>query len=249
MASLVLQLKRRLPEPLKRSVKQALFAGTAHHCPCCGSNLRRLVPHGRPPRAHARCEVCGALERHRLARLVIEREGLLGRTPGEVLYHFAPEPVMAEYLTTVPGLRYVSADIVPGRAMETQNLCELTLADDSVDVIFCSHVLEHVPDDAAAMYEIARVLKPTGRAILMVPQRSGPTYEDASIVDPEARHWAFGRFDHLRFYGDDFEHRLRAAGLEVKTIATEDLGDEAFRVRHGLLEYERVFVATPANAA
>lgn len=51
--------------------------------------------------------------------------------------------------------------------------------DESFDVIYCSHVLEHVPDDRKAMREFRRVLKRSGWAILLVPINAGKTYEDA----------------------------------------------------------------------
>lgn len=38
----------------------------------------------------------------------------------------------------------------------------LSLSDESVDVVVCSHVYEHVPDAATMFREIARVLKPDG---------------------------------------------------------------------------------------
>ena len=58
--------------------------------------------------------------------------------------------------------------------------------DESFDVIYCSHVLEHVPDDRKAMREFPRVLKRGGWAILLVPINAGKTYEDASITEPQS---------------------------------------------------------------
>ena len=49
--------------------------------------------------------------------------------------------------------------------------------DESFDVIYCSHVLEHVPDDRKAMREFPRVLKRGGWAILLVPINAGKTYQ------------------------------------------------------------------------
>lgn len=42
----------------------------------------------------------------------------------------------------------------------------------SYDIDFASHVLEHVRDDAAALAETPRVLKPGGFAVLPVPEVS-----------------------------------------------------------------------------
>lgn len=39
----------------------------------------------------------------------------------------------------------------------------------SFDTVLCTQVLEHVPEPAALMHEMARVLKPSGRLILTVP--------------------------------------------------------------------------------
>jgi SAM-dependent methyltransferase len=53
------------------------------------------------------------------------------------------------------------------------DLLHLPFPDASVDRVMASEVLEHIPDDAAAMAEIFRVLKPGGRAAVTVP-RYGP---------------------------------------------------------------------------
>ena len=37
--------------------------------------------------------------------------------------------------------------------------------------IICSEVLEHIPDDMAAMQELSRVMKPVGRLIITFPHR------------------------------------------------------------------------------
>jgi SAM-dependent methyltransferase len=106
-----------------------------------------------------------------------------------------------------------------GRVVDVQaSLTATPLRSGSVGFLLCSHVLEHIPDDLAAMREIARVLAPTSIALIQVPRKHGsPTDEDpmATIEERKAR---FGQVDHVRFYGDDFESRLRAANLRVETI-------------------------------
>lgn len=51
---------------------------------------------------------------------------------------------------------------------------QLPFADAAFDVVFSNEVLEHVADDRAACREIARVLRPGGRAVIFVPNRLYP---------------------------------------------------------------------------
>ena len=71
----------------------------------------------------------------------------------------------------------------------------------SFDVLFCSHVLEHVRDDRKAMSEMFRVLKPGGWAVIQVPIATHRTIEDPSITDPRERERLYCQSDHVRLYG------------------------------------------------
>lgn len=103
------------------------------------------------------------------------------------------------------------------------------------DVILCSHVLEHVPDDRKAMREFWRTLKPTGWAILLVPIMAEVTFEDPTIVDPQERLIAFGQEDHVRKYGRDYIDRLREAGFKVTVTTVADIApDQESAQRMGL---------------
>src|SRR4029077_8850135 len=90
----------------------------------------------------------------------------------------------------------------------------MDLPDSYFYLILCSHVLEHVPDDRAAMSELRRVLAPGGLALVLTPYRPEvPTYEDPSVSSPLDRMVAFGQQDHVRIYGMDLADRLREARL------------------------------------
>lgn len=52
----------------------------------------------------------------------------------------------------------------------------LPFADESFDLVFSSHVLEHIPDRKKAVREINRVLKPGGFHICIVPTRVSRIY-------------------------------------------------------------------------
>ena len=87
---------------------------------------------------------------------------------------------------------------------------ELPFADASFDRIIAAEVLEHLPEDARAMAELARVLKPGGSIAVTVP-RWGP--EKVCWALSDAYHANEG--GHIRIYkADQLRERLEQAGLE-----------------------------------
>jgi SAM-dependent methyltransferase len=189
----------------------------------------------------SRCPRCGALQRHRLLWLFLERETTLLRDGGRVL-HFAPEAGIAARLAATAGVDYVSADLEPGAAMLTLDLERLDLPDAAFDWILCLHVLEHVGDDRAAMAELFRVLRPGGTAIVQVPTFGPTTDEDPAVTGPEERRARFGQADHVRLYGADVYDRLAAAGFAVDRRVFRDQLTAGERRRHGL-----DYVGTPVD--
>lgn len=184
-------------------------------CPMCQQDVAAWVP-GPNGRANAQCPHCESLERNRLLILALGRLTDVFAT-ATTLLDVAPTPgVDAALVRKVGEDRYVGFDLgLDNRDVKVLgDLSCMPFQDRSVDVLVAFHVLEHVPDDAAAMREIRRVLGDTGVGLVQVPIAAGPTDEDpnASI---EERIQRFGRHDHVRQYGDDWEDRLRDAGLGV----------------------------------
>lgn len=197
--------------------------GDKRWCPICGRSSRRFLPYGVRPREDAACPHCGALERHRLAWLYIERKtDLFDGRPKRTL-HVAPERCLEEPLARLLGDAYVTADLNDPRAMVKMDVSDIQFPDAFFAVVFCSHVLEHVPDDKRAMREFRRILAPGGWAVFFVPVSAPETVEDPSIVDPKERLRAFGQADHVRRYGPDFADRLRKAGFDVAIVRAADL--------------------------
>jgi SAM-dependent methyltransferase len=198
------------------------------YCPCCQHEASVFGSFGVKPRPRAKCPSCGSLERHRLLWLFLaSRPELLQGGPR--LLHIAPEPVMAKLFQAVEDVHYISADLSSASDVRL-DVTALPFADGSLDAIVCNHVLEHVPDDRAAMREFRRVLSPKGWAILQSPMDSNrpATYEDFSIQDPKAREQAFGQFDHVRVYGRDYFDRLGVAGFDVEAVPfAEHIGAES----------------------
>jgi SAM-dependent methyltransferase len=185
-------------------------------------------------REKAKCPRCKARERHRLLWLYLKNKTNLFHDKLRVL-HFAPERWF-KALGTLPNLDYLSADLEPGRAMIAMDITEIPLSDHSVDVIICSHVLEHVIDDRRAMREMYRVLCTGGWAVILVPMRSNQqeTFENPAVVCPEERTRLFGQADHCRRYGSDIHNRLEETGFAVKPeYYTRELSGQAIK-RYGL---------------
>jgi ubiquinone/menaquinone biosynthesis C-methylase UbiE len=63
-------------------------------------------------------------------------------------------------------LNYISADLFSPIVDVKADILDLPFENESFDIIFCNHVLEHIEDDAKAMSELYRVLRPGGWGIL-----------------------------------------------------------------------------------
>jgi SAM-dependent methyltransferase len=225
------------------------YAGLTVHCPCCGGWFRCFLPGGRDNRPNAECPGCGCLERHRLLWHYLVNRTSLGWAPATVL-QLAPERVIRRRLMALPNLVYVTGDLDSPLARVTLDILSLPFPDNSFDVILCNHVLEHIPDDAQAMRELSRILKPDGWAILQVPlDPTRDTFEDPSIVDPRERTRLFGQEDHVRMYGRDYKTRLERAGLNVTADAyASEFGDDEVR-RYGIVPSEDIYRCSKRRTA
>ena len=198
--------------------------GGAFACPLCGGRYRRFLAFGLDGRRNARCPGCGSLERHRFMWIHLrDRCRLLRRRLS--LLHMAPENCIRDALATNPALGYVSVDLFDPEADRAADMTDLPFDDDSFDFAICSHVLEHIENDRAAVAELSRVLVPGGRAIVMVPidMKRPETYEDSSIDTADGRNDAFGHPYHVRICGADYPDRLRQAGFAVTPVSSRSM--------------------------
>ncbi|NHC12615.1 methyltransferase domain-containing protein [Motilibacter deserti] len=219
-------------------------------CPACHGRFSRLLPD-----AGGRlvvCPRCGTLERHRRMILFLRTRTDIGRSPLRVL-HVAPEPSIRRELQGLGNLDYVTGDLFVEDVDVRLDVTDIQFKDAVFDVVICSHVLEHVDDDRAAMRELRRVLKPDGWALVDVPcDPSLPAvYEDPTITDPAQRLEHFGQEDHVRCYDvREFLERMRDAGFEVTEDPLEATPEQARRYVLGDgTALERSFLARPVPTA
>lgn len=133
--------------------------------------------------------------------------------------------------------RYVTADLESPLADVKLDVQHMPFEDESFDVIFCNHILEHVQDDRLAMREMYRVMRSgKGWGVMLSPVDLSldKTFEDDSITDPAERTRIFGQYDHRRNYGRDYADRLREAGFEVEQIDYAETFSEQQRRLWGL---------------
>jgi SAM-dependent methyltransferase len=164
-------------------------------------------------RQHAQCPRCSSLERHRLQFLVIQ--SLASRFDFSKLriLHVAPEMFIQKHLKKMFG-SYASSDLCQRGVDFYADLRSLPIKSGSYDVVYASHVLEHIDRDRDAIAEIRRVLAPGGFAILPVPI-VGPRTIEYSAPNP---------FEvmHFRAPGPDYFEKYREHFQEVECFKSND---------------------------
>lgn len=202
-------------------------------CPVCDNHT--FDAFGK--RENARCTKCGALERGRLAWLILKRLDVL--KPGVRFLNFAPEPFMLFYGSQVIGDGYVACDYDPalyekwGKPVRRVDICNdiAGMKPGEYDVLMHNHVLEHLPCDVCpALLNLNRLLAPGGVHLFstpIMPNAWSVADLDPSLT-PEQRRARFGQEDHVRLFGDqDFMDLLEQANMtggliDLRPIISED---------------------------
>jgi SAM-dependent methyltransferase len=180
------------------------------------------------------------MKRHRLTWLFFSQRTNLFDGTAKKMLHVAPEVALRPRLEGIPNLDYLSADLQDPNCLVKMDVTDIRYPDNTFDVIFCSHVLEHVLDDRKAIREFARVLKPGGWAVFQVPLSKEQTIEDPSITSPAERERLFGQHDHVRQYGPDLKDRLEE-GFKVAVLKTPEIASTEDTVRMGLPARDSIF--------
>lgn len=232
------EIAKFIPSSVKVGGRRVVHYGSNKSCPLCDANVRKYNPHGgKAPvldeldvvggvyRPDDSCPVCHSKDRTRLTYHYLFNLENIESSPKTVL-HMAPELGLYMKLNGLTNIDYITGDIEPARYNFAKNIREmnalnLDLEDNSVDYIIASHIMEHIPDDIKVYSEFLRVLKPGGKALIMVPlaHNLDKTLEDETVTTQADRLRVFGQIDHVRIYtAPDLIARMDSVGFTTKTI-------------------------------
>ena len=223
-----------------RPILAFLLKGNRFTDPIDGKSFKIFLPYGYGnQRNNVLSPSTLSLERHRLLWLYLQNETdffqsklnsestisnnkriiLRGSETSSALkvLHFAPEQEFYKRFKKQTNIDYTTTDLLSPLADVKADICNLPFEDNAYDIIFCNHVLEHIPNDTNAMQELYRVLKPGGMGIFQIPQdlSRATTFSDDSITNQKERAKIFGQYDHVRVYGRDYFDKLRSIGFKV----------------------------------
>lgn len=203
---------------LKNRIKAKFLKGDNYYCNCCNASFKRFLAKGNIPRDNAMCPNCMSLERTRVLFEYLKNETEIFKKKIKVL-HFAPEKGLFDKLKRL-NIEYIDGDINPALARNVIDITNIPYSDNYFDLIICSHVLGHVPDERKALSELKRVLSKNGKALIMslIDLNSKETFEDPNIKTPQAKLKSYGEPDLERLYGLDFGERLSKEGFIVEEI-------------------------------
>ena len=165
-------------------------------------------------RRNAKCPQCGSMERHRLQRIVLDKLSASHDFSKMKILHFAPEPYFSQYFQEQTQ-DYVSIDLAMDEVTLNADIRSLPFKDSFFDLVFASHVLEHVKMDKVALSEIKRILTDRGIAILPVP-----VVAEKTIEYPEPNPFEAG---HIRAPGNDYFDRFNKYFSHIELYSSEDV--------------------------
>lgn len=191
-------------------------------CPICTWSGPQFAPSYNPRRGNRLCPQCASSERYRALELRLRQRGPV--PPGTRLLEVAPIQTVKRTALEL-GYDYTSVDLQSAKAEVLGDLCQVPFGDRSFDLVVCFHVLEHIPDDRAAVCELARVVSQEGEALVVVPfQRDRPTTFEDPTADPADCERLYGQSDHVRIYGADVTERWATTGVNL----SEEMWTQSF---------------------
>lgn len=126
---------------------------------------------------------------------------------------------------------------------------KLPLADASIDRVLCKNVLEYVPDLAATLAELRRVLRPDGRLHAIDSDWGFVIVEPWSKAEVDEFFTAAAPAFKEPYIGRKLPGALRSAGfgeMQVSVSTAVDRNGHAFPVLRNMVSYIRQFDTLPA---
>ncbi len=226
------------------SLESRLAQGGSRECPVCnwrGRHFRTFISADEVI-PQCICPGCGSFDRHR--QLVLGVRDELGVRKGwtpDVMVGFSLSTAM-RFLLEHEGLaRCFRTDIdADDRRFAPDVVADLRNAPfgtGAVDWVFCSHVLEHVPELELCVDEIFRLLKPGGTAWIQVPFEPGRAHSRRIAINPHRAH------AHAWQFAPDFGTLLVREGWTVTEIVAADAVAVVDRRKYGIDARERFWLA------
>ena len=249
---------RSIYKKIRHIYRKIIYYGNKHKCNICGSKVKKIIPGGIKHeifeknkiveagyRENCFCPVCKSRDRIRIIYYYIENYTNI-LTDKNCILHFAPEYQLKEKIIKNKKIDYYDGDIKEGRATYVVDIRNIQFSSNKFDYIICNQVLEHIVEEAEAINELKRVIKPNGKIIITVPicLSNEKTYEDLSITDPEERLKNFCQKDHVRLYGRDFKERLEKYGLKVEEWKIKEHVTEDEIQKYAFQKDSVIFIAT-----
>lgn len=191
------------------------------------------------------CPICSSCARWRMMLYFFKEHSNLFNGKEKTVIEFSPWRKFKKFLKEFSYLNYYTIDIRIGKDDLVQDITNLGIKNNSVDVIICCHVLEHVKDNYSAMQEIHRILNPNGGwALIIVPQNLNlrHTLEDDNIRSYADRIKYYLNRDHVRMYGRDFKNHLSNVNLDVEEIRCDKLIGEEKAQQLGFTDHEPFYL-------
>lgn len=206
---------------------------------------KRVVGGGH--RERVMCPKCGCNDRIRWVDYVIKHFTDIYYGENTIL-HIAPEPGVREKILKNRKANYMTGDIERGVADYVVNVEDMPFENEKFDYIILNHVMEHVINEAKAVYELKRCLKHDGTIIFSVPiSLDEDTFEDPTIMTEEARFKAYGQGDHVRLYGKDIIDRFNKYDLCLKEYNVSQLLSQRKIEKYRLMPNDRLYFARKAK--
>lgn len=117
------------------------------------------------------------------------------------------------------------------------NILDYPAEDDFFDVVYFNHVIEHIPNDLAALQAIRRILKPGGLLVLGAPNEGCWWWQLAYKRDPDS----LRRTDHVHVYTvKTLSWQMQKAGLDILEVKRLGFGPPDWHLDGRIRKYKWV---------